>query len=108
MEEGKAFCNGGEGWTCTITKTDASQAGKPFSKCGGSCTCVTDASVNQVLNLEQTLESSAGKEFCKCGEGWKCVISKTEGPEAGNNFFECGEGCVCVIDETNSVKIECL
>ncbi|KAM7525434.1 hypothetical protein LguiA_015336 [Lonicera macranthoides] len=106
--ESEVICKCGEGWSCVIKRTDPSQAGTPFSKCGGgSCTCITDASKNlEVSNLQQTLESyTNGKVFCKCGPGWTCIISKTEGPQAGKAFIECGEGCVCVVDETNALKV---
>ncbi|XP_035838650.1 uncharacterized protein LOC110908036 isoform X2 [Helianthus annuus] len=40
--DNKPNCKCSEGWKCTVTKTEPSQTGKPFAKCGGSgCTCVT-------------------------------------------------------------------
>ncbi|KAA8525873.1 hypothetical protein F0562_007728 [Nyssa sinensis] len=100
---GEAFCKCGEGWTCVITKTEAAKAGEAFSKCGSSCTCVTDATVDQISNLQQN--TAAGNVFVKCGKGWTCVVSKTEGPDAGKTFLECGEGCMCLIDDKNEVKM---
>ncbi|KAK1395192.1 hypothetical protein POM88_014248 [Heracleum sosnowskyi] len=108
MDDGK-FCKCDEGWTCNITQTEASKAGTPFSKCGSSCICITDAATgNQFSDLQKALESSAtGKVFCKCDQGWTCVISKADGSQAGKTFFECGEGCICVIDETNKLQVTC-
>ncbi|CAL5355758.1 unnamed protein product [Camellia sinensis] len=106
MEEGKTFCKCAEGWACEFSKTEASKVGKPFSNCGNSCTCITDASAGQASNQQKTLESSTeSKVFIKCGEGWTCTITKTKGPDAGATFLQCGEGCTCLIDETNAVKL---
>ncbi|GAA0160703.1 hypothetical protein LIER_17197 [Lithospermum erythrorhizon] len=105
MEDGSVFCKCEDGWTCTITKTDPTKAGKPFSDCAGGCSCdKKNESEGQPSEAKQVVvEGYAGsKAYCKCPEGFSCTISKIGDPT--KQFFHCGEGCICVIEENNAFK----
>ncbi|XP_009616167.1 uncharacterized protein [Nicotiana tomentosiformis] len=101
-EEGKVECKCVEGWSCSVTKTDSSKAGKPFCICSTSdttCICV-DESESTLAEVKKALEGSLGcKVVCKTDAGYTCKITN-----AGKVIAECGEGCICIVDETGSIK----
>lgn len=39
---GGAFCKGGEGWSCAISKIEGPKAGKAFFERADGCTCTTE------------------------------------------------------------------
>lgn len=52
VETAGAYCYCGEGYACTITKTEGPDAGKVFFECGNGCACEVPASGSEVVVLK--------------------------------------------------------
>ncbi|KAL2905893.1 DNA topoisomerase 3-alpha [Bienertia sinuspersici] len=56
LETAGAYCYCGEGYACTITKTEGPDAGKAFFECGNGCKCELPASGSEVVVLKRCLK----------------------------------------------------
>ncbi|KAJ8451344.1 hypothetical protein Cgig2_014116 [Carnegiea gigantea] len=120
-----AYCECGEGYACTITKTEGPDAGKVFVECGNDCKWFQliarrSVSVDQdglvsseklttlkKPNLFTTAVQKDVDEKQKGEASGKKQVVKTEGA-----YCECGEGYACTITKTEGpgagkVFVEC-